>query len=66
MRYVSTSRSQPIRTQRYVFVADGTDNMVWILNRQTVSLGLVCGTAATPACSMDDAIVVDSKGTCTP
>ena len=50
--------------QRYVFVADGTDNMVWILNRQTGALEGSFGGNGRYAGMLHwiDAIVVDSKG----
>ena len=50
--------------QRYVFVADGTDNMVWILNRQTGALEGSFGGNGRYAGMLHwiDAIVVDSRG----
>ena len=50
--------------QRHVFVADGTNNMVWILNRQTGALEGSFGGNGRYAGQFHwiDAIAVDSKG----
>ena len=52
------------REQRYIFVADGTNNMVWILNRQTGALDGSFGGNGRYAGQLHwiDTVAVDSKG----